>query len=60
VLRHYVSSGMKEHSQDKLTTLLRIRYGNSNADNMADLALLEKIGLAYAAFQQFLCQPLRG
>jgi hypothetical protein len=51
---------MKEHSQDKLTTLLRIRYGNSNADNMADLALLEKIGLAYAAFQQFLCQPLRG
>lgn len=37
VLAHYVSEGVQELDQDKLTPLLRLMYSNSIADAVADL-----------------------
>ncbi len=54
VLQHYVSVGVEELDQDKLTPLLRLRYHNSLADAMADLGAPEEIGRVFAGFQKFL------
>ena len=45
VLAHYVSEGVQELNQDKLTPLLRLKYNNSIADAIAEMFESE----AYAA-----------
>ena len=57
VLQHYVSVGVEELDQDKLTPLLRLRYHNSIADAVADLGAPEEIGQVFAGFQKFLYEP---
>ena len=52
VLSHYVTVGVEELEQAKLTPLLRLKYGQSIADAVADLG--EDIGVAFAGFQKFL------
>ena len=54
VLSHYVSVGVEELEQEKLTPLLRLRYQNSIADAVADLGKPEEIGKAFAGFQKYL------
>ena len=56
VLSHYVSVGVDELDQEKLTPLLRIKYHNSIADAVADLGRPEEIGRVFAGFQKFLYQ----
>jgi len=57
VLQHYVSVGVEELDQEKLTPLLRLRYHNSLADAVADLGEPEEIGQVFAGFQRFLYEP---
>jgi type I restriction enzyme R subunit len=56
VLSHYVSVGVDELDQEKLTPLLRIKYHNSIADAVADLGRPEDIGRLFAGFQKYLYQ----
>ncbi len=56
VLSHYVSEGVGELDQDKLTPLLRLKYHNSIADAVADLGKPEEIGKVFTGFQKFLYQ----
>jgi type I restriction enzyme R subunit len=56
VLSHYVSVGVGELDQDKLTPLLRLKYHNSIADAVADLGRAEDIGRVFAGFQKYLYQ----
>ena len=56
VLSHYVSVGVDELDQEKLTALLRIKYHNSIADAVADLGRPEEIGRVFAGFQKFVSQ----
>jgi type I restriction enzyme R subunit len=58
VLQHYVTMGVQELAQDKLTPLLRLRYQNSIADAVADLGKPEEIGQLFAGFQKYLYEPL--
>ena len=44
VLSHYVSVGVQELDQDKLTPLLKLKYHDSIADALADLGRPEEIG----------------
>jgi hypothetical protein len=57
VLQHYVSVGVEELDQEKLTPLLRLKYQNSLADAVADLGAPEQIGQMFAGFQKFLYEP---
>ncbi len=54
VLGHYVSVGVDELAQEKLTLLLRLRYHDSLADAVADLGEPDEIGRVFAGFQKFL------
>jgi len=54
VLSHYVSVGVEELEQAKLTPLLRLKYQNSIADAVADLGKPDEIGRAFAGFQKYL------
>ncbi|HTD68762.1 MAG TPA: DEAD/DEAH box helicase family protein [Candidatus Limnocylindria bacterium] len=54
VLSHYVSVGVEELDQDKLTPLLRLKYNNSIADAVADLGRPEEIGKVFSGFQKYL------
>ncbi len=54
MLQHYVTTGVQELAQDKLTPLLRLRYQNSIADAVADLGKPEQIGQLFAGFQRYL------
>ena len=54
VLSHYVSLGVEELEQDKLTPLLRLRYGDSLADAIVDLGPAAQIGATFSGFQKFL------
>jgi type I restriction enzyme R subunit len=54
VLQHYVSVGVGELSQEKLTPLLKLRYHDSIADAVADLGKAESIGMFFADFQKYL------
>ena len=54
VLAHYVSVGVGELDQEKLTPLLRLKYHNSISDALADLGRAEEIGQAFAGFQKYL------
>jgi type I restriction enzyme R subunit len=56
VLSHYVSVGVEELDQDKLTPLLRLKYHNSIADAVADLGT--DVGKAFAGFQKYLYQDV--
>lgn len=54
VLTHYVSVGVEELDQNKLTPLLRLKYRDSIADAVADLGKPEEIGRVFAGFQKYL------
>ena len=54
VLSHYVSVGVEELDQDKLTPLLRLKYHDSIADAVADLGKPDEIGKVFAGFQKYL------
>ncbi len=54
VLSHYVSVGVEELSQEKLTPLLRLKYHNSISDAVADLGKPQEIGKVFAGFQRYL------
>ncbi len=56
VLAHYVSVGVEELDQEKLTPLLRLRYGDSLADAVADLGRPDEIARVFSGFQRFLYQ----
>lgn len=56
VLQHYVSVGVEELDQEKLTPLLRLKYHDSIADAVADLGRPEEIGAAFVGFQRYLYQ----
>jgi hypothetical protein len=47
VLAHYVSVGVEELDQEKLTPLLRLKYHNSISDALADLGPAEDIGQVF-------------
>ncbi|MFZ1763932.1 MAG: DEAD/DEAH box helicase family protein, partial [Nitrospira sp.] len=53
VLSHYVTVGVEELDQEKLTPLLRLKYHNSIADAVADLGKPEEIGQVFAGFQKY-------
>lgn len=54
VLSHYVTVGVEELDQNKLTPLLRLKYHDSIADAVADLGKPDEIGKVFAGFQQYL------
>ena len=54
VLQHYVSVGVEELDQEKLTPLLRLKYHDSIADAVADLGDPELIGKVFTGFQKYL------
>ncbi len=54
VLSHYVSVGVEELDQNKLTPLLRLKYHDSIADAVADLGKPDEIGKVFAGFQKYL------
>ena len=54
VLQHYVTMGVQELAQEKLTPLLRLRYQNSIADAIADLGKPDQIGKLFTGFQKYL------
>jgi type I restriction enzyme, R subunit len=57
VLQHYVSVGVEELDQEKLTPLLRLKYHDSLTDAIADLGgRPEEINVAFAGFQKYLYQ----
>ena len=56
VLSHYVSVGVEELDQEKLTPLLRLKYHNSIADALSDLGTANEIGMIFAGFQKYLYQ----
>ena len=53
VLQHYIAEGVEELDQQKLTPLLRLKYG-AIQDAVADLGQPEEIGMTFARFQQYL------
>jgi type I restriction enzyme R subunit len=57
VLSHYVSVGVEELDQEKLTPLLRLKYHDSIADAVADLGKPDEIGKVFAGFQKYLYLP---
>lgn len=56
VLAHYVSVGVEELDQEKLTPLLRLKYNNSISDAIADLGRPDEIGKVFSGFQKYLYQ----
>jgi len=56
VLSHYVSEGVDELDQAKLSPLLRLKYHDSIADAVADLGRPDEIGRIFSGFQKYLYQ----
>ena len=54
VLAQYVKVGVEELSQEKLSSLLKLKYRNAIADAVADLGKPEQIGQLFSSFQQYL------
>ncbi len=54
VMSHYVSIGVEELDQTKLTQLLKLKYHDSTPDAVADLGRPEEIGKAFSGFQKYL------
>ena len=57
VLSHYVSIGVEELDQDKLTPLLLLKYHDSIVDAIADLGPPNEVGEVFAGFQKYLYRP---
>jgi type I restriction enzyme, R subunit len=57
VLSHYVSVGVEELDQEKLTPLLRLQYNNAITDAIADLGQPDQIRTLFVGFQHYLYQP---
>jgi len=53
-LAHYVTEGVHELDQEKLTPLLRLKYQDSIHDAVVDLGKPEEIGRLFAGFQKYL------
>lgn len=53
VLSHYVTVGVEELDQQKLTPLLRLKYG-AIQDAVAELGMPAEIGRTFAGFQKYL------
>jgi len=56
VLQHYITVGVEELDQEKLTPLLRLKYQNSMHDAVADLGNPQQIGTLFTSFQRYLYQ----
>lgn len=56
VLSHYVTVGVEELDQEKLTPLLRLKYHGSIHDAVADLGRPDEIGKVFSGFQKYLYQ----
>lgn len=56
VLSHYVGVGVEELDQEKLSQLLRLKYG-AIADAIADLGKPNEINEVFVGFQKYLYQP---
>lgn len=54
VLAHYVSAGLEELAQEKLTPLLRLQYRDPLAAAVNDLGKPDEIGKVFAGFQKYL------
>ena len=54
VLSHYVSVGVRELDQEKLTPLLRLRYHDSMTDAVDDLGKPDEIRRVFVGFQKYL------
>ena len=53
-LEQYVNVGVDELSQEKLTPLLRLKYGDSLSDAIQDLGNTSEIRAVFSGFQQYL------
>ena len=60
MLSHYVSAGVEELDQAKLTPLLRLKYHDSIAEIVTDLGKPEEIGQVFSGFQKYLYQQQVG
>jgi len=58
VLSHYVTQGVEELAQEKLTPLLRLKYHDSLADAVADLGTPPEIAQSFASFQKYLYEDV--
>jgi type I restriction enzyme, R subunit len=58
VLSQYVSVGVQELDEEKLSPLLKLKYNNAIADAVADLGRPEEIGRVFAGFQKYLYQEV--
>ena len=58
VLQHYVTVGVEELDQEKLTPLLRLKYNNAIADAVADLGQPAEITALFVGFQRYLYQAV--
>jgi len=56
ILVHYVSEGVEELGREKLTPLLKLKYGDSIADAVTDLGRPEQIASMFSGFQKYLYQ----
>lgn len=56
VLSHYVSEGVEELGEEKLSPLLRLKYRDALADAVADLGRVEEVRNVFRGFQQYLYQ----
>ena len=56
VLSHYISVGVEELDQQKLTPLLKLKYHDSISDAVNELGSPDEISEAFAGFQKFLYQ----
>jgi type I restriction enzyme R subunit len=54
VLSHYVSVGVEELDQSKLTHLLHLKYNNSISDALADLGKADEVRQVFVGFQKYL------
>lgn len=54
VLSHYVTVGVEELDQEKLTPLLRLKYHDSIVDAVEDLGNAEQIREIFTGFQKYL------
>ncbi|MDA0283626.1 MAG: restriction endonuclease subunit R, partial [Planctomycetota bacterium] len=56
VLAQYVTVGVHELDQQKLSPLLKLKYNNAISDAMADLGQPEQIRIVFVGFQKYLYQ----
>ena len=56
MLSHYVREGVGELDQEKLSPLLRLKYGNSIADAVTNLGKPDEIRRVFSGFQKYLYQ----